>query len=80
MRKKNERGIWQRRFWEHRIRDQEDFNRHCDCIHYNPAKHGLVDLPIGWKHSSFIKFVEKGVYPEGWEHTVGRNLVGMDLE
>ncbi len=80
MRKKNERGIWQRRFWEHRIRDQEDFNRHCDYIHYNPVKHGLVDLPICWRHSSLRKLVEKGVYPENWGHTVGRDLVGMDLE
>lgn len=42
---KQEAGIWQRRFWEHAIRDQEDFNRHCDYIHYNPVKHGLVRSP-----------------------------------
>jgi len=80
MRKKKEAGVWQRRFWEHRIRDQEDFNRHCDYIHYNPVKHGLVSLPIEWKHSSFRKFVEKGFYPEGWGHGVQEALMAMDLE
>lgn len=80
MHKKKERGIWQRRFWEHRIRDQEDFNRHCDYIHYNPVKHGLVDLPVEWKHSSFRKFVEKGLYHESWGQMVERELMEMDLE
>lgn len=46
MRKKKEKGIWQRRFWEHAIRDQKDFNRYCDYIHYNPVKHGLVNSPL----------------------------------
>jgi len=79
MLRKGEGGVWQRRFWEHRIRDQEDFNRHCDYIHYNPVKHGLVDLPIEWKHSSFGQFVERGVYPEGWGQSAHPELIAMDL-
>lgn len=42
---KGEKGVWQRRFWEHLVRDQDDFNRCCDYIHYNPVKHGLVKFP-----------------------------------
>jgi putative transposase len=80
MHRKGERGVWQRRFWEHQIRDQEDFNRHCDYIHYNPVKHGLVNLPMEWKHSSFRRFVEKGLYSEGWGLTVDEELIRMDLE
>jgi putative transposase len=60
--KKQEQGIWQRRFWEHLIRDDEDFNRHCDYIHYNPVKHGLVESPGLWKHTSYHQFVSKGLY------------------
>ncbi len=58
--KKNEKGIWQRRFWEHAICNQEDFNRHCDYIHYNPVEHGIAHSPSEWQFSSFRKFVEKG--------------------
>ncbi len=80
MRRKKEKGIWQRRFWEHMIRDQTDFNRHCDYIHYNPVKHGLVNSPLEWKHSSFRKFVEKGLYPQDWGQSPVKGLLGMDLE
>jgi putative transposase len=80
MRKKKEAGVWQRRFWEHRIRDQDDLNRHCDYIHYNPVKHKLVNLPVEWKHSSFREFVEKGFYDERWGDTVQEELLVMDLE
>ncbi len=80
MRKKKETGVWQRRFWEHRIRDQEDFNRHCDYIHYNPVKHGLVNLPIEWKNSSFMEFVKKDFYDESWGAMIQEELMAMDLE
>lgn len=80
MRRKKEKGIWQRRFWEHMIRDQADFNRHCDYIHYNPVKHGLVNSPLEWKHSSFRRFVEKGLYRQDWGQSPVRELLGMDLE
>jgi putative transposase len=66
IRKKREQGIWQRRFWEHLIRDEEDFSTHCDYIDYNPVKHGLVGSPGLWKYSSFSRFVEQGYYPSNW--------------
>jgi putative transposase len=64
--RKGERGVWQRRFWEHALRDQRDFNNHCDYIHYNPVKHGHVERVADWPHSSFQRFVADGVYPPDW--------------
>lgn len=61
-----ERGIWQRHFWEHLIRDEKDFERHVDYVHVNPVKHGLVTQVSQWPYSSFHRYVEKGVYPENW--------------
>lgn len=61
--RRNERGIWQRRYWEHVIRDDEDWRRHLDYIHYNPVKHGYVQRVRDWPHSSFHRFVRQGVYP-----------------
>jgi putative transposase len=63
---KSERGIWQRRFWEHAIRDQSDFDRHLDYIHYNPVKHGLVERVSEWPYSSFHRFVRLRYYPLSW--------------
>jgi putative transposase len=80
MKTKKEKGIWQRRFWEHWIRDQEDFNRHVDYIHFNPVKHGLVDRPMDWTHSSLKKFIERGVYPENWGAGPPASIQDMDLE
>jgi putative transposase len=77
---KHEKGIWQRRFWEHAIRDEEDFNRHCDYIHYNPVKHRLVSSPVEWKYSSFGDLVKKGIYPSNWGHNQGKKLAEMDFE
>ena len=68
---KGERGIWQRRFWEHTIRDEEDLRRHVDYIHYNPVKHGHVPRVQDWPHSSFHRYVEAGIYPADWAGTVG---------
>ena len=64
--KRGEQAIWQRRFWEHLIRDEKDFERHCDYIHYNPVKHGYVTAPKDWPFSTFHRFVKRGVYDEGW--------------
>ena len=64
--RKGERGIWQRRFWEHAIRDETDFSRHVDYIHYNPVKHGHVKNTADWPYSSFHRFVKEGVYPADW--------------
>jgi putative transposase len=64
--KRQETGIWQRRFWEHSIRDDEDLNRHFDYVHFNPVKHGLVEKVCDWEHSSFHEFVENGHYGLSW--------------
>jgi putative transposase len=69
--KRGERGIWQRRFWEHMIRDEEDFSRHVDYIHWNPVKHGWVDQVSTWPYSSFHSYVRRGVYPLDWTCTSG---------
>ena len=58
--------VWQRRFWEHRIRDEKDYETHCDYIHYNPVKHGLTSAPKDWPHSSFNTYVDQGIYSPGW--------------
>jgi putative transposase len=65
-RKRGERGIWQRRFWEHLIRDDIDFQRHVDYIHYNPVKHGHVKRVVDWPYSTFHRYVEQGIYPDDW--------------
>ncbi|WGS86328.1 transposase [Methylomonas sp. UP202] len=62
----NERGIWQRHFWEHLIRDETDFERHVDYVHVNPLKYGLVTRVIDWPYSSFHRYVENGIYPGNW--------------
>ena len=65
-RKHREAGIWQRRFWEHVIRDQDDFNQHVDYIHFNPVKHGLVARPIDRPYSSLHRFVATGLCDSNW--------------
>ncbi|GAI70267.1 unnamed protein product [marine sediment metagenome] len=61
---KRERGIWQRRFWEHQIRDENDLQRHVDYIHYNPVKHKLVEKPEQWPWSTYHKYLKAGYYGE----------------
>ena len=61
-----ELALWQRRFWEHTIRDESDFARHVDYIHFNPVKHGLVARVHDWPHSSFHRYVREGLLPEDW--------------
>jgi putative transposase len=58
--------VWQNRFWEHLIRDDNDFGTHVEYIHFNPVKHGLCAAPRDWPHSSFQDFVERGDYPADW--------------
>jgi putative transposase len=65
-RKKHEQAIWQRRFWEHRIRDEEDSSHHVEYIHYNPVRHGLAVAPKDWEYSSFHRYVGDGVYDIEW--------------
>ena len=65
-RRRRERGVWQRRFWEHTIRDEKDFAAHMDYIHYNPVKHGHAGCPHAWAHSSFHRWVREGRYAADW--------------
>ncbi len=70
---KGERGIWQRRYWEHPIRDENDFARHMDYIHINPVKHRLVPRVSEWPYSSFHRMVKPGIYPEDWAGDVSND-------
>ena len=63
---KREKGIWQRRYWEHAIRDEADLERHVDYIHFNPVKHGYVSRVVDWPHSSFHRYVAQRVLPTDW--------------
>jgi len=63
---KGEYGFWQRRFWEHTIRDEEDYVRHVDYLHYNPVKHGYVHRVTDWPYSSFHRFMANKTYPSDW--------------
>lgn len=63
---KGERGIWQRRYWEHLIRDERDYARHTDYIHYNPVKHSYVKRASEWPHSSIHRYIARGVVDRNW--------------
>jgi putative transposase len=69
--KKRESTIWQRRFWEHQIRNEDDFERHMDYIHFNPVKHGYVQQVMDWPHSTFHRYVREGVYAQDWGGSPG---------
>jgi putative transposase len=77
---RRERGLWQRRFWEHAIRDDRDWRAHMDYVHYNPVKHGLVARPRDWPWSSFARWVERGWYEPDWGESEPRNIVGVEWE
>jgi putative transposase len=68
---KRERGLWQRRYWEHAVRDEADLGRHVDYIHFNPVKHGLVSRVCDWPHSSFARYVAQEILPSDWGGNVG---------
>ena len=68
-RRQNERAIWQPRFWEHLIRDEEDLRHHIDYIHVNLIKHGLVAHIADWPHSSFHRYRKRGMLPKDWAGT-----------
>lgn len=63
---KGERGIWQRRYWEHQIRDDRDMQRHVEYVHFNPVKHGHVKRASDWSYSSIHRYIERGVYDLSW--------------
>jgi len=64
--KHRETTIWQRRFWEHVIRDDHDFEKHFDYTHWNPVKHGYVTRVRDWPYSTFHRYVNAGIYPLDW--------------
>lgn len=74
--KHRESTLWQRRFWEHKIRDQNDFNQHLDYIHYNPVKHKLCVNPSQWEYSTFHKYVRLGAYPNNWSGGFEQEIEG----
>lgn len=78
---KREKGVWQRRYWEHTIRSEEDLQKHIDYIHFNPIKHNLVNEIKNWEYSSFHNFVKNGFYYENWgRQDVSDELISFDCE
>jgi REP-associated tyrosine transposase len=80
--KHRERGIWQRRFWEHTVTDEDDFQRCIDYIHWNPVKHGLAARDADYPWSSFHRFVDRGLYDRAWGtgHVAVADIPGADWE
>ena len=76
--RRSERGLWQRRYWEHVIRNEKDYQRHMDYIHYNPVKHGYVDDPRDWPFSSLRLLIARGVYPNNWAEPVDVDDLELD--
>ena len=74
--RRGERGIWQRRYWEHTIRDDRYYAAHMDYAHFNPVKHGLVAHPAEWPFSSFKRCVSRGIYPAGWMGDATASVAG----
>jgi putative transposase len=58
--------IWQRRFWDHIIRNEADLNRYIDYIHYNPVKHGFAQSPFSYLHTSIHEYQKEGYYQADW--------------
>jgi len=80
---KNSRGegdVWQRRFWEHQIRDNHDWRKHIDYIHYNPVKHGYTSTPLEWQWSSFRRWVDKGAYSSDWGSVEPEGISNLNFE
>lgn len=63
---RRELGIWQKRFWEHQVHDQQDYINHVNYCYYNPVKHGLVQRVADWRYSTFHRDVKKGIFPKDW--------------
>jgi putative transposase len=70
-------ALWQRRFWEHTIRDEGDFERHVDYIHFNPVKHSFVQRVRDWPYSSFHRYVKEGILPDDWAGDAGQDGAGF---
>lgn len=79
--KKREKGIWQRRYWEHTILDEKDLYKLLDYIHYNPVKHGYAKAVKDWEYSSFKKFVKRQNYDINWGSLKDiENIKDLDFE
>jgi putative transposase len=77
---RNEKAVWQRRFWEHAIRNEDDWRRHIDYLHYNPVKHGFVAAASDWPYSSFRAALKKGWYSPDWGRSMPDDIRGWWLE
>jgi putative transposase len=77
---RREKLIWQRRYWEHTIRDERDWQLHMDYVFYNPVKHGYVSRPIEWPWSNLRGAVERGWYDENWGAAEPDSIKGMEFE
>jgi len=77
--KRREKGVWQRRFYEHTIRNEEELYNYLDYIHYNPVKHGYVKNIRDWEYSSFHRFVRQNLYEADWGSSEGVNHKIGDL-
>lgn len=77
---RGERQVWQRRFWEHLIRDDDDWRQHVAYIHYNPVKHGLAKSASEWPWSSFSRFVARGWHEPTWGDVEPDEIRGLDFE
>jgi len=73
-------SLWQRRFWDHVIRDEQDYLNHLHYIHYNPIKHGLVTKPEDYPHSSYNEYLKRGWYDIGWGHDEPEIIRTLDFE
>ena len=75
---RGERGIWQRRYWEHVIRDQDDYQQHVHYIHYNPVKHGYVENAVDWEFSTLHRYIQKGIIHPDWGNVKEDSLHNKD--
>jgi putative transposase len=73
-RSRGERGVWQRRYWEHVVENEEELECLCDYIHYNPVKHGYASSPREWQWSTFARFVDSGQYDIDWGRTAPKSI------
>ena len=78
--KRREKQVWQPRYWEHLIRDEEDWLMHMNYIHYNPVKHGYAKRPLDWEYGSFKKWIQHSIYDETWGTSYPEDIVNLDYE
>jgi putative transposase len=77
---RKEKMLWQKRYWEHLIRDEDDWRNHMDYVHYNPVKHGYASSPADWQHSSFERAVKNGLYDAHWGKHEPASISKLDFE